>query len=396
MLIGLTVAAAGAAACSTDSESVDAGANGVALAVTPGEGGGRLSPDSPIAIQAQRGTIQDVTVSTKGTPVEGDLNADRTQWRSRWTLDPGADYDVTATALGKDGRTRTVSSKFGTAKAKRTVATTVEAPFNKEKVGVGIPIIVNFDRPVTDRAAVERGLEVRSSRPVEGGWHWFGDQSVVYRTKKYWPRHTNVSFRAHLSGVSAAKGVYGGKNYRVDFRIGDEHISKASEDSHEMTVRKNGKKVRTIPISMGMGGATQYTTTNGNHLTMEKDDPVVMDSSTVGCGPGCAGYYRQVVNSAVRISDSGEYVHSAPWSVGSQGNSNVSHGCINASESAARWFYNFSYRGDPFKVTGTSRKLEPENGWGYWQLSWSDWTKGSALKRSMTTGPQVTAQTAPA
>lgn len=385
LLLGVAVAA-GAAACSSD-DAPD-GKDAVRLSVSPGSGGDRLRPESEIAVRAKSGTIENVSVLSKGgEQVEGYLTPDRTQWRSRWSLNPGAAYTVNATALGRDGRTQSVNSSFATEKAEKTVAMTVEAPFNKETVGVGIPIIMQFDRPVTDRAAVERALEVRSSKPVEGAWHWFGDREVVFRTKKYWPAQTKVSFRAHLSGVPAAKNVYGGKNYTVDFKIGDEHIVKAGENSHMMTVRKNGRKVRTIPVSMGMGGAEKYTTTNGNHLTMEKASPVIMDSSTVGCGPGCAGYYRQTVYSAVRISDSGEYVHSAPWSVGSQGNSNVSHGCVNVSPSDASWFYDFSYRGDPFKVTGTSRELEPENGWGYWQLNWADWMKGSALKRSVTAGP---------
>ncbi|MEU5881653.1 Ig-like domain-containing protein [Spirillospora sp. NPDC047279] len=384
-VIGLAMAA-GVTGCS-DSGLTD-GKEAVKLALSPGDGTGQLRPDSTIGVQAQNGTIENVTVSTKGEDVEGSLSADKKTWRSRWTLDPSTKYKVTVTALGLDGKTQTVTSKFATAKVKRSLETTVDAPSPKETVGVGMPIILSFDKEVSDRAAVERALEVRSSKPVEGTWHWFNDQRVVFRTKKYWPRHTNVSLRAHLSGVRFANGVYGTDNQRIDFRVGDEHIIKASENSHQMQVRVNGKKRRDIPVSMGMGGAYKYITTNGDHLTMEKASPVIMDSSTVGCGPGCAGYYRQTVYSAVRISDSGEYVHSAPWSVGSQGNSNVSHGCVNVSPSNARWFYDLVYRGDPVRITGTARELEPENGWGFWQLDYDDWVKGSALKQSLMVGPQ--------
>ncbi|MFC9976134.1 Ig-like domain-containing protein [Spirillospora sp. NPDC127200] len=387
LLLGATVAAA-AAACSGGEDAVDRTKDAVRLELSPAQGAERVRPDSPITVAARSGTVENVTVTTKGEPVEGRMQPDRTGWRSRWTLDPGTEYTVTATGLGRDGRTATATSTFRTAKAKRTLGTTVEAPYDKETVGVGIPIVLRFDQAVTEKAAVERALEVRSARPVEGAWHWFGDQSVVFRTKKYWPRQTKVTFRAHLSGVRIAKGVWGGRNQTVNFRIGDEHLSRASENDHVLVVRKNGKVVRRIPVSMGKGGVRKYTTTNGNHLTMDKESPVVMDSTTVGCPKGCPDYYRQVVYSAVRISNSGEYVHSAPWSVGSQGNSNVSHGCVNASPANARWFYEFSYRGDPFKVTGSSRELEPENGWGYWQLDWDDWVKGSALKRPVTAGPQ--------
>jgi len=380
------VVAVGSAACD-DAQRGPNPRDAVHLSVTPQDGTALLRPDSAIDVRARNGTIENVTVTTKGTPVEGVLNGDRDRWRSRWTLDPGTDYTVVATALGRDGRTRTVVSHFGTAKAGRTLGAAVVAPDNGETVGVGMPIVLRFEREVADRAAVERALELRSSRPVEGAWHWLDDQSVVFRTRTYWPSYTDVRLLAHLSGVRAANGVYGTRNFDVAFRIGDRHDIRADEDTYRMTVHNNGRLVRTMPISMGRGGIEKYTTTNGVHLTMEKGNPVIMDSSTVGCGPGCPDYYRQTVYYAVRISNSGEYVHSAPWSVGSQGRENVSHGCINASPKDARWFYHFVYRGDPVTVTGSSRELKPDNGWGYWQMKWDDWVKGSALKRSVWVGP---------
>ncbi|QXJ25257.1 L,D-transpeptidase family protein [Actinomadura graeca] len=393
MLAGAALAAGTAAACSGDGAD---GKDAVDLAVTPGNGGAVLRPDGQIAVRAHSGTIENVTVATKGAPVEGELSADRTQWRSRWTLDPGQNYTVSATAIGKDGRSRTVGTRFATATVQKTVKTDMEAPFHKETVGIGIPIILRFAGKVADKAAVERALEVRSDKPVEGAWHWFqGDEGpeVVFRPKQYWPAHTKVSFRAHLSGVHTGNGVYGKKNYTVDFQVGDEHVSTVGEDNHKMVVKFNGKKVRTIPTSMGRGGVRKYTTTNGVHLTMAKEDPTTMTSEWEGCGPGCPGYYSLTVYKSVQISDSGEYVHSAPWSVGSQGHENVSHGCINISPSNATWFYKHAYRGDPVTVTGTTRPLEPDNGWGYWQLSWGDWVKGSALKRSVTTAPHTDAAT---
>lgn len=391
-LVGGTVACAaltltGLAGCS-DGGGTDLNINAVRLDVSPSNGGDGLRPDSVIQVAADRGTVEDVTVTHKGAPVEGDLSADRTHWKARWMLEPGTSYTVRATGLGRDGRTRTVTSDFSTAKVKKSLDAALEAPYNKETVGVGIPIVLKFQQNIGDRAAVERSLEVRSAKPVEGAWHWFDNQTVVFRTKDYWPAHDKVSFRAHLSGVRAAKGLWGAKDVKADFRIGDSHISKASAVSHMMTVRRNGRLVRTIPVSMGRGGVEKYTTTNGMHLTMEKDDPVIMDSATTGCGPGCPGYYRETVYAAVRISNSGEYVHSAPWSVGDQGNTNVSHGCVNASPENARWFYNLSYRGDPVRITGTSRELEPDNGWGFWQESWKKWVQGSALKQAVTAGPE--------
>ncbi|MFG2086291.1 Ig-like domain-containing protein [Spirillospora sp. NPDC048824] len=390
VLVGASMVA-GAAACS-GGEDQD-GTKAVRLTVSPVGGGNGLGPDSPIAVQARGGTIENVTVSTGDSEVEGDLNAERTRWRSRWTLTPGATYTVDATALGDDGRTRTVRSRFTTAEVEKTNDVTIEAPRDEETVGVGMPIIMQFESPVKDRAAVERALEVRADKAVKGAWRWFGDQEVVFRTKEYWPAHTEVTFKAHLSGVRTGGDVYGGKNYSLGFKVGDSHVSTVGEDTHKMVVKANGKKVRTIPTSMGKGGVRKYTTTNGVHLTMSKEDPTVMTSEWMGISPGSPGGYSLTVYKSVRISDSGEYVHSAPWSVGSQGSENVSHGCINISPSNAKWFYDFTQRGDPVVVTGSDRELEPGNGWGYWQLGWKDWVKGSALKRPVTTAPQEDAST---
>jgi lipoprotein-anchoring transpeptidase ErfK/SrfK len=361
------------------------------VAIAPSDGNGKVRPDSPISVRVANGKLHNVTVSTRGTTrrqgnkVEGARTVDGAGWRSRWTLDPDMGYQVTATALGRDGMTRTVSSSFRTARVKKPIAASAIAPYDGETVGVGMPIMLHFDRKVRNRAQVERALEVRSSKPVEGAWYWYTNQDVIFRTKKYWPRRSKVRVIAHLSGVRAAKGVYGARNLDLRFKVGDKHISVASENRHRMVVEKNGKKVRTMPISMGRGGTWKYITTNGTHLAMDKAYLTIMDSSTTGCPPGCPGYYRQDVYWTIRISDSGEFVHSAPWSVGSQGNANVSHGCVNARPGDAVWFYRFTRRGDIIKVTGTRRELEYDNGWGYWQKPWRKWVKGSAFKRSIVT-----------
>jgi lipoprotein-anchoring transpeptidase ErfK/SrfK len=141
-----------------------------------------------------------------------------------------------------------------------------------------------------------------------------------------------------------------------------------------------GRSVKTAPISAGKGGQRKYTTTNGVHAVMGKQSPVTMTSGWMGVtNKSDPNYYSLTVYQAVQISSSGEYVHSAPWSVGSQGRANVSHGCVNAPPAFAKWFYNLSRRGDIVKVSGTDRDLEPDNGFGFWQLSWAGWLKGSAL-----------------
>jgi lipoprotein-anchoring transpeptidase ErfK/SrfK len=383
-LVAVTMALTG----SQSSGGIGTGIDGVAgaaapnaarVVISPQDGTDDARPDRRIRVRVADGAIQNVFVRAKGTQVDGALNPARTVWTSRWTLDTGTRYEVAATAISRDGTATTAKSRFTTLKPRQTISASALAPFDRETVGIGMPVILNFDRPVSNRAVVEKALEVRSSAPVEGAWRWVGRQQVIYRTKKYWPAQTKVTVVAHMSGVRAAKGVYGTRDLKLRFTVGDAHISTAGAKTYKMTVKKNGKTIRKMPISMGKATKRAYTTTNGIHLTMEKAYHVVMDSATVGIPKGHPDYYKLDVYQTVRISNSGEYTHSAPWSVGDQGKRNVSHGCVNLSPKNAAWFYKFSQRGDIYKISGTDRELEWNNGWGYWQLSWGQWKKGSAL-----------------
>jgi lipoprotein-anchoring transpeptidase ErfK/SrfK len=357
--------------------------------ITPRDGATQARPDLGVVVKVADGTLKDVSVRSDGRSVQGVVSSDHTSWRTRWTLVPGRSYAVRVTATGRDGRTTTASSRFTTLRAARTIAISGVTPSPDETVGIGMPIIVNFDRPVLNKGQVERALVVRSAKPVEGAWRWVGDQQVIFRTKTYWSPHQRVSFTAHLAGVRVAKDVYGTQDYTLRFRIGDANVSKVDVAHHRMVVRRNGKRVRDVGISAGRGGSRMFTTTNGVHAVMGKASPVIMTSGWMGVtDPNDPRYYKLTVYSAVQISASGEYVHSAPWSVWAQGSQNVSHGCVNASPEFAAWFYGISQRGDIVTVTGTDRQLEWNNGYGYWQLPWKQWLKGSAGKR-----PVRTAQT---
>lgn len=344
------------------------------VAITPADGTEEARPDKPIEVATSHGTLRSVTVET-GSDVEvrGRLSDDRTRWVSRWTLDPDSRYTVTATAVDAGGRVTKASSTFTTLKPDRTVGTGV-APLDGETVGVGMPIMVFFTEPVENRADVERALEVRMSEPVEGAWHWVSDEQVQFRPREYWPAGQEVTLVSHLAGVRAGDGLYGDENQVVHFTVGDEHVSVVDADEHHMTVKSNGEVVREFDVSLGKPG---FETRSGTHIAQEKSDTVVMDSATIGR----PGEYRVTTRWNVRISYSGEFVHSAPWSVGSQGSANVSHGCVNASPENARWFFDFTNRGDIVKVTGTSRELEFGNGPTPWVVSWDEWLDGSALGR---------------
>ncbi|MFD0689273.1 L,D-transpeptidase [Actinomadura fibrosa] len=357
--------------------SAGSGGSGSAVTITPANGTAQVRPDGTIEVKAGGGKLENVTVKgATGAPITGRMDG-RRKWRSTRTLVPGTSYTVTAQARD-GGKTRTVTSTFTTLKPERTLTVEDVTPsLAGEKVGVGMPIILRFNRPVTDRAAVERALKVTPDKPVEGAWRWVGSDQVIYRTKTYWQPHQTVRFQADLAGVNAGGGVYGAADVRRTITIGAAQITTGNIGGHHMTVKRDGRTLRTIPFSAGNGETREFTTTSGVHLLMEKGDPVTMTSP--GRQEGDPGYYKTVVNHAVRFSNSGEYVHSAPWSVGSQGSANVSHGCLNVSPSDASWFYDIAQRGDVIDLTGSDREVEWDNGWSYWQLPFDQWKRGSAL-----------------
>jgi lipoprotein-anchoring transpeptidase ErfK/SrfK len=390
-LVGLVSVTALAAACSSGGSGGGGGGEdkkepaAPVVAITPADGTGKAAPEKGVEVKATLGKLTAVKVTLKGKNVPGELSADQKSWKSAWTLTPSSSYSVEATAEN-EGKTAVTTSKFKTLKAKKTIGLSLNypiMPYEGQTVGVGMPINVNFSEPVTDRKAAERSLEVHSKYPNEGAWYWYSDRQVIFRTKKYWKANQPITVTGHFAGVKFGKDTYGVKDFKVKFRVGDEIISNVNTRTHRMTVKINGKKVRDVGISAGKGTEYKYKTTSGIHLTMEKENPVTMISP--GIKEGEPGYYKEVVNSAVRISNSGEYVHSAPWSVGVQGSANVSHGCVNASPSFASWFYNKSHWGDIVIVKGTDRELEFDNGYGWWQKPWKQWVLGSAFDRTIKT-----------
>lgn len=369
-------------ACSAIGSGDGGGAeDGIRLTVYPGDKATNLPTDQLVVIGVTEGKLKSVKVSYDGGELPGVISADGTRWRSTRTARPGTSYTVTATAADAGGGTTETSSGFSTVKGKRSFDIKSMLPNENDTnltVGVGMPVMIEFDRDISDRAAVEAALVLRTSKPVEGAWHWFDNRHVDFRPKKYWPAYTKVRLEARLAGVRGAEGTYGKRDHVLNFKIGREQITKGSTGSHHLTVRRDGKVVREIPMSAGQGGSWKYYTTSGIHLAMSREPVTIMISP--GIGPGQSGYYRMTVYNTVRISNSGEYVHSAPWSVGSQGYSNVSHGCVNISPSNALWFIRNTLIGDPIIITGSPRKLDPTNGWGHWQEDWKQWLKWSSTK----------------
>jgi lipoprotein-anchoring transpeptidase ErfK/SrfK len=332
--------------------------------------------DTLVKVSAADGTLQNVTVTSSAGKVPGAIEG--AAWTAQERLEPGVTYTVKAAAESAEGETARWSSQFTTEALTLDQQTYPSvAPLAGETVGVGMPVVVTFDIPVTDRAAIERNLHVDTTPAQPGTWHWVSDTEVHYRPKKYWQAGTEVSVDVDINGVDAGNGIYGQEDREVDFSIGDAHVYKVNAQTHQMDVFSNGKKLRTIPITTGKAG---FTTRSGVKVIIEKFDVKRMNSETVGIPQGSSEAYDiDDVQWAMRLTYSGEFIHAAPWSVGSQGVANVSHGCTGMSTANADWLYDMTLRGDVVEYTGTDRPMEPYNGFGDWNIPWSEYAAGSAL-----------------
>jgi lipoprotein-anchoring transpeptidase ErfK/SrfK len=345
----------------------------VSILITP-KGGDNVKPQKHIVVKAIDGQLVEVSVDTKGEPVAGALDRSSTVWRSHGTLDTSMRYVVHATARDAAGRTVTTARTFHTLTPHSIISAQIFEGHGLS-YGVGMPITLKFSRPVGDRAAVERALHVWSSRRVVGAWYWDGASTLYFRTRKYWPAHTKVRFVGDLNGVETSPGVYGTHTLKQSFVIGESLIAVADTRAHHIRIYRDRHIFAVWPMS---SGRPDKETPNGTYLTIEKQNPAHMK------GPG----YDLQVPWSVRFTWSGDYVHDAYWSVGSQGFANVSHGCVNLSPANAETYYKMAVPGDPVTITGSPKAGKWDDGWTVWFLSWKQLLKGSALHKAVRAGPQ--------
>ncbi|NIH87519.1 L,D-transpeptidase [Amycolatopsis granulosa] len=345
----------------------------VSLAVVPPAGAVDVAPGEPVSVKTTDGKLTEVTLrNPEGVAVPGVLSPDGRSWEFAEGLGYGKQYALTVVAVGADGKPVTSTSAFTTvAKPRRTISVSLNAQ-EGETVGVGMPLIFTFTSQVADRAAAERALRVVTEPVTEGAFRWTGDSTVIWRPKDYWRPGTKISVDAAIYGKPLGGGAYGLEDRSAHVTVGDKVVVVADGASHRATVSVNDAEVRTLPISMGKPG---HTTPSGTYTVMSEHEGYTMDSGTYGVPADTPGGYRTFVKYAVRLSNSGIFYHSAPWSVGSQGRRNVSHGCINLSNDNAKWLMDLSKKGDVFTVVNSGGpQLEPTDGWSVWQLSWPAWT----------------------
>ncbi|NPC95466.1 Ig-like domain-containing protein [Nocardioides sp. zg-DK7169] len=384
-LVALTGAACDASD-GTDTDAPGGPGQGVAAAELPAlrltanvrRDAREVPVDRVVEVGAEHGRLSRVRLSAGERQVPGRLTDDGSAWRASARLEPGTAY--TLRVVGSDGAGERVaeSRSFRTralSLAEQTFASV--APLDGETVGIGMPVVVTFDVPVTDQATFEKHMTVRSEPQQAGSWHWMSATEARWRPRKYWRPGTRVSVDIDVNSLPAGGGIYGQESRRLAFEVGDAHVYRVDAAAHQMRVFTNGSLVRTFPITTGKEG---FTTRSGVKVIMEKSESRRMNSETVGIAAGSADSYDiDNVQWAMRLTTSGEFIHAAPWSVGSQGSANVSHGCTGMSTADAAWLYAQSRRGDVVEYVGTDRPMTVENGWGDWNLPFAEYRDGSAL-----------------
>ena len=335
--------------------------------------------DTVVTLVAKDGSFRSVTLAAAGDiMISGTFSEDKATWTATERLEPATTYSMTSMAVDAGGLLLRTTRTFSTEALELSQQTYPSiAPLQGETVGVGMPVIVSFDVAVTDKASIESHLSVESTPAQPGAWHWIGDHEVHWRPKHYWKAGTDVTVNADINSVPAGNGIFGQLSRTTTFHVGDAVILSVDVASHTMQVRKNGALLRTIPISAGKPG---FTTRSGIKVIIEKFRHKRMNAATINIDENDPEYYDlDDVEYAQRVTYSGEFLHAAPWSVGSQGSDNVSHGCVGMSTENAAWLYGLTKRGDVVSVTGTDRYMTETNGYGDWNVPFSEYKAGSAL-----------------
>ena len=346
--------------------------------ITPASGT-PLNPADPITVRVTGGVARAVHVTNArtGAAVTGALAPDGRTWTSTGELGYATTYRVSVDTSGEDGVPGHQDGAVATVAPKQQAYPSLVPAPSTSSVGVGQPIVVRFDHPVTDRASAEQHLHVASSPNQAGSWYWLSDTEVHYRPQAYWKPDSTLTVTTDLYGVDLGGGTYGAADRTETVRVHDAWVARADGRTEQMQLFDNGRLVKTMNISLGSPGFPSHT---GPHVISDKQPSITMDSCTYGVCQGQPGYYREKVDLDERISNDGEFVHAAPWSVGQQGSSNVSHGCVNLSPADARWFFDHFGVGDVVEISNSGGPPLPVyDTYGDWELSWAQWQQGSAL-----------------
>lgn len=350
----------------------DSGSAEPAVSVEPESGADGVNPKDPVEVAAENGKLRDVSlVNGDGEQVEGELAEDGSTWRATEPLGYDTEYEWSGKVVGSGGGTAPVRGDFHTVSPDSVVRATVN-PIDDKTVGVAMPISIKFDSPVRNKAAVQRVLDVQTSKPVEGAWAWLNDEQVDWRPKEYWPAHTRVSVDAPLYGIDYGGGSYGKVDLTSEFEIGRSQVVKAEVGKHRLRVVRDGEEIANYPASYGKPSNPDLHTHEGTYTVMAKHPVEIMDNPKYG--------YTDVKKKwAVRISNHGEFIHENENNRANIGSRNTSHGCVNLTNADAKEYFRSALIGDPVEVTGSGTRMPPKYAVYDWMLSWQQWEQRSAL-----------------
>jgi lipoprotein-anchoring transpeptidase ErfK/SrfK len=351
----------------------------LSLTLAPVPGAGGVPASAEITTTVRNGYVAKVTmVDSRGAVVPGALRPDGSSWVPAQPLAYGTGYRVTVSAVGPDNQVTSAATNFTTMADPGSSRIGTGLYLQEGAVyGVGMPVVVEFDEPIpaAAKASVERRLFVDSQPRQVGVWHWYGDRQVLFRPREYWQPGTVLTVRAALGGLPV-----GNRFVDVDrsarSTIGPAQSLLIKDQTKTLYVYDSGQLVKSFPVSLGKPSTP---TSSGNFVLMSHE------ASTRFKTPE----YSLTAYWAERFTWGGQFLHSAPWSVGEQGSTNVSHGCVNLSNGNAEWIYEHSRIGDPLTIEGTGTHLSPGDGWTVWDISWDEYLKGSALPH-----PELAAGTA--
>ncbi|MGW4597734.1 Ig-like domain-containing protein [Streptomyces sp. NPDC004457] len=345
--------------------------------ITPGEGAHNVGIDAPVRVTVSKGKLTKVTMTAVATGAEipGTLSADGTSWKPNGRLERATKYQIAADAEDAKGRSVTGNATITTVSPNDLIGQL--SPLDGSTVGVGMPVTFTFGKAVGDKAAVESEIQVGSSSGQQVVGHWLNDHRLDFRPEKYWKPGSTVTVTLTRQGVRKT----------VTFKIGRSQISTVDAKTKRMTVVRDGKTIRTIPVS---SGSAEHPTYNGQMVISEKFGHVHMNGASVGLTEkdGKPSYDIKAVPHAMRLTDSGTFIHGNYWAADSVfGHVNTSHGCVGLKDvrggddgkQPAAWFFDQSMIGDVVIVKNSGDKTTPapDNGLSDWNVPWKEWVAGS-------------------
>ncbi|MYW45489.1 Ig-like domain-containing protein [Streptomyces sp. SID161] len=357
------------------------------ITISPKDGSANASINNSAAVTVSKGTLTGVTMTTQdGKAVAGQVSTDRKSWKPTTQLERSTTYKVAAEAKDSEGRIAHENASFTTVSPANSFIGTF-TPDDGSTVGVGMPVSINFDKAIADKAAVQKGITVSSSSGQEVACHWFSANRMDCRPQEYWKEGSTVTLKLALDGVEGADGVYGVQQKTVTFHIGRNQVSYVDAKTKQMKITQDGKVVKTIPIS---AGSPDHKTYEGQMVISEKFKQTRMNGATVGFtdDDGKGEYDIKDVPHAMRLTGSGTFIHGNYWGAPSVfGGANTSHGCVGLQDKKgagdpgmpAAWFFDHSLIGDVVVVQHTGDKtVSPDNGLNGWNMDWAQWKAGSA------------------